>query len=145
MTEQDYLLAWTLYAVAAVGCLLVGWHITAWMWRFLREPLRVLVAVLLFTPTLVDPARELRAPAIAIGALDLLFDTGSNAWRALADLASLGLAAFSLYLLFAIVRWPLQRRRAARQQEVSETEAEREPTLAELLGQADAERREPRL
>ena len=76
MTEQDYLLAWTLYALAALGCLLVGFRITAWMWRALREPLRVLMAVLLCTPTLVDPARELQAPAIAIAALDLLFKTG---------------------------------------------------------------------
>ena len=73
MTEQDYLLAWGLYAIAALGCLLVWFRMTGWIWRWLREPLRVVVAVLLLTPTIVDPAKELFAPAIAITALDLLF------------------------------------------------------------------------
>jgi hypothetical protein len=40
MTENDYTFAWGL-AVAALGCLLVGFKLTGWMWRWLREPLRV--------------------------------------------------------------------------------------------------------
>ncbi len=72
MTEHDYLLAWSLYGAAALGCLLVWLRMTGWLWRWLREPLRVLVAVLLFSPTVVDAERELLAPAIAITALDLL-------------------------------------------------------------------------
>ncbi|HBK50998.1 MAG TPA: MFS transporter, partial [Pseudomonas sp.] len=46
MTENDYTFAWGLYAVAALGCLLVGFKLTGWMWRWLREPLRVVLAVL---------------------------------------------------------------------------------------------------
>lgn len=130
MTEQDYLLAWAVYLVAALAALLVGMRITAWMWRALREPLRVLMAVLLFTPTLVDPLRDLYAPAIAISALDLLFETGSNVWRAVTDLATFGMAAFAAYFLFVALRWPLMRwlrqRRAAAQ-------APHEPTMSELL------------
>ncbi len=144
MTEQDYILAWTLYALAALGCLLVGFRITAWMWRALREPLRVLMAVLLCTPTLVDPARELQAPAIAIAALDLLFKTGSNLWLAVTDLAAFALIGFSLYLLFVAIRWPLERRRAEAAAARAEAEAQpaREPSLRELL---DDRRGEPRL
>jgi hypothetical protein len=140
MTEQDYLLAWAVYAVAALAALLVGWRITAWMWRALREPLRVVMVVLLFTPTLVDPLRDLYAPAIAITALDLLFKTGSNVWRAVTDLATCSMAAFALYFLFVAIRWPLQRRNRARQ---STARAAREPTMAEILErQARAGRRE---
>jgi hypothetical protein len=140
MTEQDYLLAWAVYAVAALAALLVGWRITAWMWRALREPLRVVMVVLLFTPTLVDPLRDLYAPAIAITALDLLFKTGSNVWRAVTDLATCGMAAFALYFVFVAIRWPLQRRNRARQ---SAAKAAREPTMAEVLErQANAGRRE---
>ncbi|MCQ4348426.1 MFS transporter [Pseudomonas stutzeri] len=140
MTEQDYLLAWAVYGIAALSALAVGFCITGWMWRALREPLRVFMAVLLFTPTLVDPARDLYAPAIAITALDLLFKTGSNVWRAVTDLATVGMAAFALYFLFAAVRWPLaRRRRAARAQ----AEAPREPTLAEVLARQADGRREP--
>jgi len=39
MTENDYLTAWGLYAFAALGCLLVWWRMTRWIWRWLREPL----------------------------------------------------------------------------------------------------------
>jgi predicted membrane protein len=142
MTDQDYLLAWAIYAVAALGCLLVGFRITGWMWRGLREPLRVVMAVLLFTPTLVDPVRDLHAPALAISALDLLFNVGSNVWRAVTDLATFGMAAFVLYFLFVAIRWPLQRRSRARRAAV---EAVREPTMSELLEQSAGGRREPGL
>ncbi|MBQ1558225.1 MAG: MFS transporter, partial [Pseudomonas sp.] len=56
MNENDYLLAWAAYGIAALGCLLVWMRLTSWMWRYLREPLRVLMAVLLFSTTIVDPA-----------------------------------------------------------------------------------------
>ncbi len=91
---NEYSIAWAAYAIAALGCLLVWFRMTRPLWRWLREPLRLLVAVLLFTPTIVDPAKELFAPAVAITALDLLFKVGNNVWRAVADLALYGLIAF---------------------------------------------------
>ena len=135
MTEQDYLLAWAAYAVAALGCLLVWCRMTSWMWRWLREPLRVLVAVLLLTPTIVAPAKELFAPAIAITALDMLFKVGNNAWRAVADLAIYGVIAFAVWLAFCALRWPIERwwqgrRAVAAAPQVAE---EDEPTLRELM------------
>ena len=145
MTENDYLLAWALYDVAGLGSLLECFQMTGCMWRWLREPLRLLVAVLLFTPTMVDPARELMAPAIAITALDLLFKVGNNALRALADLSMYGLLVFGAYLLFAALRWPLERwwqkRRGAQAAARAE---ESEPTLRELMlrGLEDAEQRQ---
>ncbi|QXH50230.1 MFS transporter [Pseudomonas fakonensis] len=110
MTEHDYLLAWGLYAVAALGCLLVAFKFTGWMWRWLREPLRVIVAVLLLSPTIVDPVKESFAPAIAITALDVAFKVGNNAWRAASDLAMYGMFAFALYIVFVLIRWPLEKR-----------------------------------
>src|SRR5690606_36213198 len=104
MIETDYHLAWAAYGVAALGCLLVWFRMTRWMWRWLREPLRVLVAVLLLTPTLVDPGKELFAPAIAITAMDLALKVGNNAWRAVSDLVLFGLLAFGAYLVFAAIR-----------------------------------------
>lgn len=145
MNEEEYLLAWAAYAVAALGCMLVWLRMTGWIWRWLREPLRLLVAVLLFTPTMVDPARELMAPAIAITALDLLFKVGNNALRALADLSMYGLLVFGAYLLFAALRWPLERwwqkRRGA---QAAASAEESEPTLRELMlrGLEDAEQRQ---
>lgn len=143
MTENDYLLAWALYAVAGLGCLLVWFQMTGWMWRWLREPLRMLMAVLLLTPTIVDPARELYAPAVAIAALDILFKVGNNP-LAFSDLAMYSAIGMALYLAFAFVRWPLeswwQSRRKPRQTVVEDDE----PTLRELMdreGRADVDTR----
>src|SRR5262245_45055798 len=111
MNENDYLLAWGVYVVAGLVLLLVWYLMTRWMWRWLREPLRIIVLVLLFTPTPVDPVRELYAPAIAITALDILFKIGNNAWRAVSDLFLVLLVAFALYLVFATIRWLFERSR----------------------------------
>ncbi|MNF55064.1 hypothetical protein D3C84_365110 [compost metagenome] len=134
MTENDYLLAWSAYAVAALGCLLVWFRMTRWMWRYLREPLRLLAAVLLFSPTVVDPAKEeVLAPAIAITALDLLLNVGSSVWRAVADLAMYGLIAFALYLLFVAIRWPLERWWKGRRGPQAEADDDNAPTLREIM------------
>ncbi|BAQ79449.1 MULTISPECIES: hypothetical protein [unclassified Pseudomonas] len=109
MTENDYLIAWGLYAFAALGCLLVWMRLTRWMWRWLREPLRVLMAVLLFSPTIIDSVKDKFAPAIAITALDIAFKVGNNAWRAVSDLFMYGMIAFGVYLLFVLIRWPIER------------------------------------
>ncbi|PWB34695.1 MFS transporter [Pseudomonas sp. SDI] len=116
MTENDYLLAWGLYALAALGCLWVGFRLTGWMWRWLREPLRVVMAVLLLTPTIIDPVKDKFAPAVAITALDLLFKVGSNVWRAVSDLVMYGIIAFALYALFVLIRWPLETRARERRE-----------------------------
>lgn len=105
MTENDYQLAWSIYAVSALGCLLGWFYFTSWMWRYLREPLRVIVAVLLFTPTVVDPVRDFYAPAVAMTAMDLLFKVSNEAWRSVADLVMYGLLAFAVYLVFVLLRW----------------------------------------
>jgi branched-subunit amino acid ABC-type transport system permease component len=136
MNENDYLLAWAAYGVAALGCLLVWLRMTNWMWRYLREPLRVLVAVLLFSPTIVDPARELFAPAIAVTAMDLLLKVGNNAWRAVADLTLYCLIAFALYLVFVAIRWPIERWWQGRQEQGA-VEDEDPRTLRELMDQDD--------
>ncbi len=106
MTENDYLIAWGLYAFAALGCLLVWMRMTRWMWRWLREPLRLLMAVLLFCPTIVDPVQDRAAPALAIAALDVLFKVGNNVWRAASDLLMYGMIAFGLYLVIVLIRFP---------------------------------------
>lgn len=111
LIANEYLLAWSAYGIAALGCLLVWFRITRPMWRWLREPLRLIMVVLLVTPTIVDPAKELFAPAVAITALDLAFKVGNNAWRAVADLALYGLIAFALYAVFAGLRFMLERRK----------------------------------
>lgn len=144
MTEYDYLLAWNLYVLAALGCLLVGFALTSWLWRWLRESLRVLLAVLLFTPTLVDPGNGLYAPALAVAALDLLFRSGNNLWMAATDLASFALIGLALYLAFAALRLPFERRRSA-QQEARSAQLQQRLARVEHEGDLVAQRREPRI
>ncbi len=148
---NEYLLAWSAYGIAALGCLLVWMRITRPMWRWLREPLRLIVAVLLLTPTIVDPAKDLFAPAVAITALDLLFKVGSNAWRAVADLALYGLIAFAIYAVFVVMRWLIERRT---KQQRSQSRHDDPRTLRERLEDDDEDirpknryeaRTEPRL
>lgn len=130
MNEHDYLIAWGAYLGAGLGLTLVWFLMTGWMWRWLREPLRVIVIVLLFTPTPVDPANNLYAPAIAITALDVVFKVGNNAWRAVSDLALVLLSAFGVYLLFVLVRWPIERALKNRRKTPA---PEDEPTLRKLM------------
>lgn len=146
MTENDYLLAWGLYALAALGCLAVGFRLTRWMWRWLREPLRVLMAVLLLTPTIIDPVKEKFAPAVAITALDLLFKVGNNVLRAAADLAMYGMIAFALYGVFVVVRWPLEKRAKARREQAeaaAKREAEHVPDEASFAADRSDRYRNP--
>ena len=147
MTENDYLIAWGLYAFAALGCLLVWMRLTRWMWRYLREPLRLLMAVLLFSPTIIDPVKEKVAPAIAITALDLAFKVGNNAWRAISDLFMYGMIVFGLYLIFVLIRWPIERASNARKEQAAAAkaaalaeEAQEEPQEERAFGGAGDDR-----
>lgn len=109
MIEHDYQFAWAVYLFGALGCLLVWMRITRWIWRWLREPLTVLITVLLFTPTLMDPVKDYYAPAVAMSAMDLLFKVGNNILRAASDLAMYSMIALGVYVVFALVRWPIER------------------------------------
>ncbi|MEC4167048.1 MFS transporter [Pseudomonas sp. MS-1(2024)] len=145
MTENDYLIAWGLYAFAAAGCLLVWCRMTRFMWRWLREPLRVLMAVLLFSPTIIDPVKEQFAPAVAITALDLAFKVGNNVWRAVSDLLMYTIIAFCVYTVFALIRWPIERASKARkaQADASAQAAKHDPEDDQPFGSAGNDRHVP--
>ncbi|MCJ8168903.1 MFS transporter [Atopomonas sediminilitoris] len=109
--ELDYLLAWSAYGLAAFVGLMVWFKMTAWIsWRYVREPLRLLVAVLLFVPSQVT-VDAIYAPSIAMLALDLLFKSNANLWVAVADLSMFGGIAFVVYFVLALIRfvWELVR------------------------------------
>ncbi|TWI53738.1 hypothetical protein IQ22_02344 [Pseudomonas duriflava] len=146
MTEHDYLIAWAVYGVSALGCLWVCFKATGWMWRWLREPIRLIVALLLFSPTIADPEHGFYAPSSAIVVLDLVFHVGNSAWRAVAEMALYGCIALILYLVFVLVRWLIQRSR--RNQPPVEQQVASPPVSSPLPAGALPERRgrvEPRL
>lgn len=140
MITNEYELAWVLYGVAALGCFWVWTFFTRWMWRYLREPLWVAVAVLLFSPTLVDPNGTAWVPSLAMAAMDIAFKVNNDAWRALADIMLYGTLAFAAYLVFAVVRFLVEHfwLRPAAQQPGADNKKQqvagpREPVLSELL------------
>ncbi|MFF7708256.1 MFS transporter [Pseudomonas sp. NPDC007930] len=144
MTENDYLIAWGIYAFAALGCLLVWFRATRWMWRWLREPLRLLAAVAVCVPTAVDSSSARLAPAIAISALDILFKDTSHLWATVPTLAMYTAIAFGVYLLFALLRWPLERRgRAAQAEREAARAAQAKRDAEEDAREASAPRRAP--
>ncbi|PVZ13827.1 MULTISPECIES: MFS transporter [unclassified Pseudomonas] len=137
MTEHDYFIAWCIYAVAALGCLLVWFRLTGWLWRWLREPLRLLATVAVCTPTAVDSSSAKLAPALAVVALDVLFKDTSHIWQAASELAMYSVIAMAVYLVFALIRWPLERaartrraEREAREQALAKAEADQPPAQA---------------
>ncbi|WP_152486863.1 MFS transporter [Halopseudomonas pelagia] len=103
--EPEYQIMWMIY-LAAAGCAwLVWWKMTSWipLW-YVREPLWLVVAVLLFTPVRVVPTEVWLAPATMIFLLDTVLDTGDNEARVLGELAlAMGIAVLG-YFAFAAGR-----------------------------------------
>lgn len=110
MNEYHYLLAWSLYGLGALGGWLVGYQLVRWLPRWLRESILLLLAIVLLTPTAVDPSKPELAPAIAIIALDVFLDAGENALRATAELLTVGLVVFAIYLVLISLRFLIERR-----------------------------------
>jgi len=135
MNEQEYLLAWSVYAAAALGLLLVCFRLTTWIWRPLRELLRLGVCVLLFTPTLIE--QGLLAPSLAVLALDIL-KVGEHSASALRNLQLGALTGLTLYLLWTLLRlfWqnlrgtPVSRRARKPQKPSTSTLHDKKPPAA---------------
>ena len=103
--ESEYQNLWLAYLGATVCGWLVWWKMTAWigLW-YVREPLWLIMAVLLLTPLQVNPAEPGQAPAIIIWLLDTILDTGDNQGRALAAMAMFLSLAMAAYLVYAVIR-----------------------------------------
>ncbi len=101
-SEVEYQTVWMIYLAAAVCGWLVWWRMTRLIgWWFIREPLQVIMAVLLFTPAQVDPLVPWLAPAFMIWLSDMLLNTGDNAGRMLGDLTLTMVVALVAYVGFA--------------------------------------------
>jgi hypothetical protein len=78
LTSTDYLMAWSIYLLSAAALLLTAWRITRPFWIWLKDPLRILSAVLLLMPTEVDPEKGYYAPAAFVVAFELLSVQGGG-------------------------------------------------------------------
>lgn len=70
---HEYLIAWTIYVVAGMGCCVVWWKITAAIARnrLLRDFMRGLAVVAIFTPWYASPAGLHYAPASVVLLMDV--------------------------------------------------------------------------
>jgi len=116
--ESEYQTVWLIYLAAAAVGWLVWWKMTRWIgWWFVREPLQLLMAVLLFTPAAVEQLKAEQAPAAIIWVLDTLFGTGDNQGRMLAELALVASIVMAAWVAFACLRlaWRQWRRQTGEQ------------------------------
>ncbi|MCO5787482.1 MFS transporter [Pseudomonas sp. G11-1] len=117
--ESEYQTVWMIYLGAAACGWLVWTQMTRWIsWWYVREPLWLVMAVILFTPSQVEPLEPGLAPAAIGWALDVLLGTGEQAPKLLGDLALAMLLASLAYVGFACLRlvwrhWRSGRSRAA--------------------------------
>ncbi|MCV6614154.1 MAG: hypothetical protein OIF35_04185 [Cellvibrionaceae bacterium] len=126
MNPEEYKLAWLIYLGGSLVISFAWWQITRAIGnRYIRNILRILVLVLLFTPHSSAPDQLLMAPALFVTALDPLFlDDGSPLRAGVPLLKVLGFV-LAIYLLFDF----LLRGRRARKAEAQKMEAERQALL----------------
>ncbi len=78
---------------------------TRWIgWWFIREPLWLVMAVLLFTPARIDPLEPWLAPAVIGWLLDTFIGSGEHAPVLLSELALALMIAVLSYIAFASLR-----------------------------------------
>lgn len=112
-------MAWSIYLLSAAALLLTAWRITRPFWTWLRDPLRILTAVLLLMPAEVDPEKGYYAPAIFVVAFELLSVQGGGSGALvgvrllLVSLAAI-LAVWTLRLLWYWLLGSRKRKSAAR-------------------------------
>lgn len=103
--ELEYQTVWMIYLATAACCWLVWTQLTRWIgWWFVREPLWLLMAVILFTPARIDPLEPWLAPAAIGWLLDRLMGAGEQAPALLGELTLTLVIASLAYVAFASLR-----------------------------------------
>ncbi|MEX2488470.1 MAG: hypothetical protein WD356_02980 [Pseudomonadales bacterium] len=97
----EYVIAWLVYLIAGLGCLLVWWKITERVsTRGIRDWLRGTAMVLIFMPWYAGELSDFYAPAFMVLIMDVFFDgSGGGLGSAVAILTGM-----ILVLVFLIVR-----------------------------------------
>ena len=103
--EAEYQTVWMIYLAAAACCWLAWTQLTRWIgWWFVREPLWLVMAVILFTPATMDPMASWMAPAALGWLLETTLGAGGDTSTLLAQLTlAMALAALA-YAGFVCLR-----------------------------------------
>lgn len=114
--SDEYLIAWSVYLVAGMGCCAVWWKITSFIGaRGWRDILRGVAVVLIFTPWYAGDTPEFWAPAVVVLLMDVLLEgTASGLKGGVALLMATFLMLVVLVALeFTVYRRQRQDKRAA--------------------------------
>lgn len=100
-TMSDYIMAWSIYLVSAVAVMVVFWRFTDAFWVWLRDALRVMLAVVVLTPASVDGTQAHLAPAIFVVVYELL-TAADGGLGPLVGVRLLLIAAFAVLAAWAL-------------------------------------------
>ena len=105
LEQNEYLVTWGSYILAVLGVMLVWWAMTRPIpWRWLKQPLRLLLTAILLVPAPVAADRAELAPAIFVFLFDaFLVEDGKAHHAALYLVYGLGLGVI-VVLIDALIR-----------------------------------------
>lgn len=72
LSVTDYVMAWSIYLLGASALLITAWRLSRGLWTWVRDPLRVAIAITVLMPAAVDDKGEWLAPALFVIAFELL-------------------------------------------------------------------------
>ncbi len=132
LSAQEYLIAWLVYLVGVLGGMVVWWYITRKIpYNYLRNLLRLLVAVVVLVPYPLMEDEQFMAPAFIMSLLEWLFEPEVGFLRAGTVVI---VSAFLVIVFYSLIdvawRFWVVRRRAANA-ELDQQLAERDELLKE--------------
>ena len=113
--SQEYLIAWSVYFLAGLGGCFVWWKMTSIISSYgVRDILRGVAVVLIFTPWYAGETPEFWAPAIVVLLMDVLLEGTASGLK---GGVALLMATFLMLIVLVILEFTVRRRqRRARQQ-----------------------------
>lgn len=111
MEARDYLIAWTLYGVAAVVMSIVVWLLLRrYLWRELAYLLECWLLAIFFTPARVLADQDIMAPAIIVFVMDSVTINPTEGIRALIPIVMAMAGMLVVAVLLSVVYRIRQRR-----------------------------------
>jgi hypothetical protein len=145
LNSGDYLLAWGLYLSSAAILMFTVWRMTSGFWAWVKDPLRVITAVLLLMPGSVDAEHGMLAPAMFIVAFELLTveNGGVGPFLGVRMLLIVMFAVLGVWVLRLLWFWFVASRRPASPAQALDDAAQRIAALKPVDVRDRLSRREP--
>ncbi len=129
---QEYLIGWGIYLFSVVGLLFVYWRMTRFIpWRYLRDCTRLLGAVFLLLPTVIEESSNYWAPAWIKALLNIIFSEIDAVWPIARLFLIVLLASYLIYFVLLLISAGMSKMRSNSSAEQTSTHQERtEPQIS---------------